>query len=144
MTDCQLNKIKEAAEEYSRLYRANNLGPFEFIEELYSLYPSPEEKYGWNDYYPFYNRAGIYLAFDENKKLIYIGKASMSNKIGHRVGARFKQGANGECEPKSNSDGWAKECKYLSAIAVPHAFEAPSLEEYLIGVFAPKFNSVGK
>jgi hypothetical protein len=41
----------------------------------------------WPATYPHAGRAGVYLIFDAEGRVLYVGKASMGNDIGSRLGS---------------------------------------------------------
>lgn len=76
-------------------------------------------------------------------KILRIGKASCDRTLGSRLGDYFEYGKNKEGVAKSND---YKGIKYLVTIGLAkrRAFEAPAIEEYLIGKFNPRLNKLGK
>jgi len=88
--------------------------------------------------FPFASYPGVYLFFDENETLLYIGKASSG--LGQRIGNEYI-GRSGVL--KTNKISGAK---VLRTIKLPkeHHFEAPAIEEFLIYKLKPTRNSVGK
>jgi len=85
------------------------------------------------------DKCGVYFLFDKNEVLMYIGKASFNSNIGVRVGERF---SSKDCRCLVD-----KFCSVtmLATIAFQNerAFEAPSIEEYLIRRLQPPLNEVG-
>ena len=88
----------------------------------------------WNKYYPGVGSPGVYFFADENGETQYIGKSS--SELGKRLGDYWKDG-NGKAVPKNDK---SKGVRYIAAITVPEdrAFEAPSIEEWLIWKIKPK------
>lgn len=84
---------------------------------------------------------GVYIFADEDKKVLYIGKASAT--ITARLSAYWCKGENGETKSK---DWKSENIRYVYTIGIPRnrAFEAPSIEEFLIGEVQPERNTVGK
>lgn len=121
------------------------------ISDWYSLFPTTKDndldkhQKQWPEIYPHAEKKGVYLIFNENKELIYIGKASMNNNIGKRLGSHFSYESD-KVTCKINHS-WSSSPKYIITIAVPDgmSFEAPALEEYLITEFADSLpdNAIG-
>lgn len=93
------------------------------------------------------DKAGVYLFFNENDELIYIGKASSNQNIGNRLGSHFKYNT------KNNKQTWEtvnfeeNEIHYVVTIPIlenGHEFEAPAIEEYLISKLNPTSNTHGR
>lgn len=132
--------------EYVARYRRADLPPFEVGAPL-DLYPSRPPAAGftsqltWEHPWPFSNRAGVYLLYDEALELFYIGKASMNRCLGQRLYEYFGGGAS--CVPKLE---WLQPARYVINIAMPSEFpfEAPALEEFLIRKLQPRVNGTGK
>ncbi len=138
-------EVDAKIDEYVSKFRKIGLAPFE-RSQRYSLFPaeeSPEPK--WPGTYPNSERAGVYLMFDEEMVLLYVGKASMGSCIGSRLGSYFAYASDREtCRLKHE---WKKgQPRYVITVAVPDdsPFEAPALEEYLIAAFGNTLeNKVG-
>ncbi len=82
---------------------------------------------------------GVYAMLNEHRELIYLGKASCNTSLGMRLGAHFyKTGA-----PKNAK---FEGIRYVVTIPVPddRAFEAPAVEEFLIGRLNPSLCLVGR
>lgn len=77
-------------------------------------------------------KAGCYAIFSQEGSLLYIGKASNSKSVGDRL-VRFRYKAS----------AWAEKPAYVRIIEVVESFEAPSLEEFLIGRLQPRNNKHG-
>lgn len=136
----------DALTEYVTRYRRPELPPLEFKTPL-DLYPSKPSPAGftpqltWEHPWPFGDRAGVSLLYDDNLELLYIGKASMNRCLGNRLYEYFGSGPT--CAPKAE---WLKPVRYVLNIAVPAdlPFEAPAIEEFLIRRLKPKSNGTGK
>lgn len=91
--------------------------------------------------WPNNGRPGVYIFADENNRVLYIGKASVT--ISSRLSAYWCKGKNGETKPK---DWKSENIRYVYTIGIPNdrAFEAPSIEEFLISQLKPERNTVGK
>ena len=122
------------------------------LEELNSKYPrhnlnlTLSEPYDTNNSWdhsswPDNGLPGIYIFADENKKVLYIGKSSKS--ISNRLSAYWCKGDNGETKSK---DQKSENVRYVYTIGIPcdRAFEAPSIEEFLIGEVQPERNTNSK
>lgn len=141
--------IRDSVIFYQDNFRSKTLGPFE-MSELYDLFPyeanevNAPVKGSWPSTYPFSERAGVYGFFDKDMKLIYIGKASMRNSIGGRLGSYFSF-SNGCGSPCRLNHEWDLSPRFVFVVAAPYdsRFEAPALEEYLITKFKPAENSLG-
>ena len=84
---------------------------------------------------------GVYIFANEDNKVQYVGKASAT--ISARLSAYWCKGENGETKSKD----WKSEgIRYVYTIGVPNerAFEAPSIEEFLISHLKPVRNTIGK
>lgn len=132
---------------YHEDFRREKSPEFE-INRPFDLFPKEPRSvldcdWGWdrNDYWPHANRKGIYLIFDDNLVLTYVGKASMNSTIGARLFSHFGNGEN--CAPGLN---WKRRPRYLVTVAMPKGreFEAPALEEYLIWHLHPEDNTAGR
>ena len=87
---------------------------------------------------------GVYAFFNKQEDLLYVGKASHSDSLGKRICSYFHaetddQGARPRHPWTANGRP-----RYVLITATYHAFEAPSLEEYLIQELQPPENSVGR
>jgi hypothetical protein len=98
----------------------------------------------WPATYPHVSRAGVYLIFDDQARLLYVGKASMGNDIGSRLGSHFGYAVDrATCNARGN---WTNKPRFVVTVATPidSIFEAPSLEEFLIDRLQPMENQRGK
>jgi hypothetical protein len=96
----------------------------------------------WNDYLPHVGEQGCYFIYDEKKVLRYIGKVSLTNTLGSRMASYFER-APGSPGARARHTGWTCTPTYVRALAVEKAWEAPSLEEYLIHHLKPDHNTRG-
>lgn len=135
-----LTDIKNKISEYKKNY---SLPSFELnISDWYKLFPNSRNKeqekkcLQWPGIFPHAERQGVYLIFDKNKELLYIGKVSMNHNIGGRLGSYFSY-AKDKINCKVNHE-WSSNPEYIVTVAVPEgmSFEAPALEEYLIKNFS--------
>lgn len=143
-----LKKLKQAVEEYASAFRRPGLPALE-VSPLYALFPSDEAlpsdvALTWPDVWPHASRQGVYVIFGPGIKLLYIGKASMTNTIGGRLYRWFKYSPSGGC--RVADPGWSMTPMYVATIPAPEnmPFEAPALEEYLIQTLQPCDNARGR
>jgi len=141
--------VKKQIETYVKNFRRNDVDDLE-ISDLYDLFPGHKAKISrkvtakWPDYYPYPERRGVYIIFDDRLNLLYIGKASMGNFLGNRLAGYFGY-ADDRQTCKIWHDNWTKQPRYIMTIAVPKdmPFEAPALEEYLVTSLQPCDNTKG-
>ena len=137
-------------ERFSTDFRNPNLEPFE-ISKKYELFPKSNDESGtkcqWPNTYPNTDRQGVYLICGENLNLLYVGKASMNNSLGARLASYFAYDSDGKTCKVKHGDNWSQKPHFVITVAVPResSFEAPALEEYLIGQFADSLpdNTIG-
>ena len=97
----------------------------------------------WPGIYPHASRAGVYLILDDQARVLYVGKASMRNDIGSRLGTYFGYAVDRTtCNVRGS---WTNQPRFVVAVDVPvdSLFEAPSLEEFLIDRLQPVDNQRG-
>lgn len=133
---------EEALNFYLTNYRKEGLPQLEISKPLDILSHKPQKhdfdiELTWKDPWPHANRAGVYLVYDENAELIYIGTATV---IGNRLYTYF--GGGSECVYREQ---WGTPPRYIRIIAVPAEmpFEAQALEAFLIARLKPKHNTRG-
>lgn len=119
------DELRRQAAKYCALYRNAALVPFQFhvLDPWDGWYHSDRSK-----------RPGCYALFTDGGDLLYIGKASQNASIGSRLAAHFR----------NKTLEWVKGARWVQMIEVTQPFEAPSLEEYLIGELQPQFNRHGR
>lgn len=118
-----------------------------FIESFNAEFPRPNLNLTLGELSPVVtdqmwqnaDKPGLYFLFDQTQKLLYIGKASFGSNIGVRIGERFSSKDCSCIDPRFE----AVTC--LATIALPRdrAFEAPSIEEFLISHIKPQLNTIG-
>lgn len=131
-----------AIEYYRNNYRREGLPEFGEINR-YALYPDNNiNEFGWPGKFHDCDSPGIYVFLDENDDILYIGKASMNNLLGYRLGSYFCYDQDGSCKLNHK---WKKEPRYIITMAVDYdtRFEAAALEEYLISQLTTLENKAG-
>jgi excinuclease UvrABC nuclease subunit len=128
-----VQRVRDKVGEYCNEYRNPKLPPFE-ISDLYDIQAEWRTKV-----FPFSGNQGCYVFYSEQRELLYIGKASFRNALGARIAGYFRWDltrttlvADGEWVPSPP--------RFVQTIKVGKAFEAPSLEEYLICELQPPVN----
>ncbi len=76
----------------------------------------------------------MYVVYAADGNCIYIGKASGRSFINARLYRWFEKSVA----------AWVPFAHTIFHIELTHAFEAPSLEEYLIGALHPRYNTIGR
>ena len=134
-----LVRVQERIRYYCTKYRNESLPPLQ-MSGLYELFPgqeqtAPAETIGaWPESYPFADRKGVYVILDVNLNALYIGKTSMNNWLGNRLSYYFGYDtATNGCRIW-HSD-WSSQPRYVFTVGLPQnpGFEAPAIEEYLLG-----------
>ena len=141
-----LEQLKAEINTYEKEFRRPGLGSFEY-RGLYDLFP-PKNKLiegvesKWPDPFPFLDKAGVYAFLADDFEVLYIGKASMNHAIGYRLSSYCNYGKERECKLKHP---WKGSPRFIFTVAVPDKtkFEAPALEEYLIGNIPTDNNKAG-
>lgn len=141
-----LNDLKAEIDIYARKYRHPDLAPFK-ENGLYDLYPennvsTPGVVSMWPEPFPSLNEAGVYAFLSQDLEVLYIGKASMSHGLGYRLSSYCSYGENKSCKLNHK---WIGRPRYIFTVAMPMEtkFEAPGLEEYLIGKIPTDNNKAG-
>lgn len=128
-----LNLLDEALAEYNTRYNTT------FIHsDLWLLFPTSKEQYGFHGQWPHGDYPGVYVIFDKDMNIIYVGVAS---PLGRRLYDHFRGGQ--ECVFTEN---WNIPPYALVTIPVDKnaSWERLSLEEFLIQKFNPAENTRGK
>lgn len=127
-------RVNEAVANYQNTYRHPNLRPL-VVSGLYALFPdetpSFPTEFSWEKHpWPGARHPGVYLIFDADVDLRYIGCA---NVLGRRLNDYFKyiSGRGSVCRVVHT--GWRSPPRFVATITVEKPFEAGALEEYLIG-----------
>lgn len=131
--------IRDRIDTYHRTYRHPSLIEPQ-VSGLYSLFPherpGSSHELCWPKTWPNADRPGVYLIFSKELELLYIGKAAV---IGSRLGVYFQYDHDGLRGCKVVHD-WSVPPALVVTVALGEAFEAPSLEEYLITELNPPDN----
>ncbi len=111
--------------------------------QISSLYDLRED---WPDEYPNADKPGVYFLLNNEKELVYVGKASFSNDIGSRLGKRI--GYDSQRRALIRDPQWLSACvRYIATVglAAEHAFEAAAIEEFIVVNLnpCPILNKVG-
>jgi hypothetical protein len=143
-----LTDLKNLVDRYQQTIRHPSLEPLE-VSGLYDLFPDsdnalPGVSLSWNDTWPGSGLGGVYAFVAADGEVLYVGKASMNSFLGARLQNYVRNGPNGGCELKH--EGWMPRPRYVVTIALPDetAFEAPSIEEFLIRELNPSNNKAGR
>ena len=91
--------------------------------------------------WPDATKPGIYAFFDKDRNLLYVGKASLGNAIGNRIGAHLSSNPK---RPWMRLDDKSKDAQFIVTVATAadQAFVAAALEEFLIREFKPPRNTL--
>ncbi|MEC8812944.1 MAG: GIY-YIG nuclease family protein [Pseudomonadota bacterium] len=124
----------------------------EALKELKIKYPRPDlnleisepfdTNMPWSSAsWPNNGLPGLYIFADENDRAVYIGKGSVT--ISARLNGYWRKGPNDETLSKSDT---SKDVRYVYTIGIPieRAFEASSIEDFLISRVNPARNTNGK
>jgi hypothetical protein len=144
-----LQAVQAALDAYHNGYRHPKQSRLR-LSGVYALFPknpipSEIEVAGkWpDDYWPNCDSPGVYLVFNNKLDLLYVGKASLTQTVGGRLSEYFHYGPDRGCTFAPGSS-WKHNPAFVATIPVSAAFEAPSLEEYLIRELCPAENTVGR
>ena len=110
--------------EYCIIQRNPNLAPFK-------VHDAQPWKGWWGS--PSSYKSGVYVIYSDKHEPIYIGKASLKATMGSRLAAH----------ERSQDLRWT-DAAFVRMIEVVVAFEAPSLEEFLLSKFATRINMHGR
>ena len=138
-----LQNVRTALERYHSSYRNPSLPKLE-LSGLYALFPSASERpayrieKSWPDYWPDVDASGVYFIFDHSLDLLYVGKAAI---LGRRLSEWFQYSDSRDCKVIGT---WSRRPEYVATVRVSAAFEASSLEEFLIADLCPCDNIAGK
>ena len=122
-------RLLEAVRKYEQIYRHPDRPAFDVSEPMSA--GDKDVKGDWEGTGASF-RAGCYVLFSAMGALLYVGKASHGRTVGNRL-VRFRY----------QGSGWVEPPAYVRIIVVSEAFEAPSLEEFLIRELRPPVNKQG-
>lgn len=131
MIDPDTTSARKAVEAYCSKY---NISPHFELSAIYALTAE-----NWINSIPFHLNSGCYLFYAEDGTLLYVGKTSLNSGLAGRVIKYFRT------RPAFalRHDDWIKPPAFLQTLKVNFAYEAPSLEEYLIQELQPPQNRLG-
>jgi hypothetical protein len=130
-----VESVEKCVKDYETTYRHPDLPQFT-VNRLYDL---PVE---WQENtFPDADGRGVYVFYDEDKKLSYIGKASWNNTLGARIADYFRRDPDSVLKPAPGHN-WTRFPRFVQTIRVSEGFEAPSLEEYLVTTLRPVDNTL--
>lgn len=134
--------IVAAIRKYHGQYRNPSL-PLPVISGLYTLLPEshPVENHElcWPKPWPNADKPGVYLIFDADLTLLYIGKAAI---IGNRLSTYFVYDTTPNRGCRIVHPNWTTPPVYIATAALSESFEASSMEEYLIRTLKPIVNKI--
>jgi hypothetical protein len=138
-----LKPIIDAVAHYHRHWRHPDRPP-PLVSGLYSLFPDQSAAvqviHRWPQPWPQSGSPGVYLFFCTELRLQYVG---MSSSLGRRLGNYFRYSAGRGSACEIVHSGWRTPPAYVATVAVADAFEAPSLEHFLIETLHPLQNILG-
>ena len=120
-------KIDEYCERYHLTLKAPLSEPYDLASQWHA------------DSFPNADQPGCYFIFDAPGELLYVGKASLRSTVGRRLATYFYWNDG----IALRHTGWTKTPTHIRTIAVNLAYEAASLEEFLIGELQPSQNTSG-
>ena len=145
-----ISDVRQALKTYIDCYRRPDLPPLE-LSQLYDLGTGseiPPEDIGskWPDPWPNGWSKGVYFIFGSSGSLLYVGKASLNQGIGSRLGAWFQYENDEARSCKVVHPNWSESPRYVMTLPVTDemSFEAPALEEYFIRTLHPTDNTIGR
>lgn len=135
--------IINAATTFQAAWRHPRLPPLE-CRELYSLFPQETlgtpARASWPDNWPYAERPGIYLVFGTKMQLLYVGQ---SGTLRYRLNSYFRWSAGRGSPCRIVHTVWKTRPTFIATMAVADAFEAATLDEYLIAEVPPAENRLG-
>lgn len=123
-------KIDEYCERYKITLKAKLSEPYDLATQWQT------------DSFPNAGKPGCYFIFNAEDEVLYIGKASLRSTVGRRLATYFYWDKEADAIAHCHG-GWTEEPTKLRTIAVQKAFEAASLEEFLIAELQPSQNTSG-
>jgi len=127
-----VERVREKVHEYCKQY----LNPIRPVFEISRIYDLQQE---WQTVkFPYSDDQGCYVFYSEDLKLLYIGKASLKHQLGGKIANYFRWDATGR-KLVACLERLRPAC-FVQTIKVNEAFEAPSLEEFLLRELDPPAN----
>lgn len=132
----KIEELKVVLDEFNSIYPRPNMDKLELSQSF-------DIRKDFETFYPGTGFPGVYIISKENGEILRIGKSSCNSSLDKRLSTYYKWS-------KTENIGVARYAGYsdafiINTIIVPknRAFEAPAIEEYLIGELNPPFNTVG-
>jgi hypothetical protein len=138
-----LDDVSRILAEYHDTYRNPRLEPLK-VSGFYDLHDheptSVAVAFRWsnNDKWPNHDRPGVYLVWDDQMSLRYVGRA---NPLSRRLSNYFRSSAGAGSPCKIVHPGWRSRPRFVATVPVQKSFEAGALEEYLINKLRPVENA---
>jgi hypothetical protein len=135
--------VRAALEKYHNSYHNPSLPKLE-LSGLYGIFPAASDRTAcraersWPDYWPDVDELGVYFIFDRSLDLLYVGKAAI---LGRRLSEWLQYNDSRECNVIGT---WSRRPEYIATVRLSAAFEASSLEEFLIADPCPSDSIAGK
>lgn len=138
--------IEAAIASYTQTNRAPAFVDSLTMSDWYSLFPDEpgcaDTRYKWPANFPITGKPGVYLIFDSEKSLLYVGMTTrdLNRRLGDYFG--YVAGRGTGCLIKQNMlPPWKARPYYVRTIPVSHSEEAQILKSYLIRTLTPPENS---
>lgn len=132
-----LQDLQAALEEFNTQYPRPNMDKL-LLSDEYNILKD------FRSHYPYAEYPGVYAIFNFSGELLRLGKSSCNSTLGARLSTYYKW-------DKVEYIGVPKHIGYEDVIIIrtikfpkDRAFEAPALEEFLIGKLNPRFNTLGR
>lgn len=138
--------IKEAIASYQKTHRAAVHTDSLAMSGWYALFPDEDgcmdTAFKWPAKFPNTGKPMVYLVFDADMSLLYIGMTTSTHPTRTRLGDYFGyiSGRRSSCLIKPMSPPWKARPYYVRTIPLS-ANEVPLLEAYLIRELNPPENS---
>lgn len=129
--------LTDARREIDR-YHSEFRNPKLARPEVCDPFRLPED---WKQTYFGSGSAGVYLFLDAGDRVRYVGK---SVEMGSRMGAYLMNRDKSRDHHKWKDSDSFGEVRAIVFVKLENSFEAPALEDYLIGRLQPPINKLGK
>jgi len=145
-----IHKITELLINFSERYKEGYCPDLK-VSDYYELFPTtlPLEKNSlkWPNKFPNFDKPGIYFILNQNREILYVGKASMNRVLEDRLGDYFRYDENKKCSIKY-MDKWTEKPFFVATIGFDQSlsYESPCLEEYILKNIDSNFpdNKIGR